>query len=116
MSITVLCRANLPGNSSGRSSPYRKSPRTGQPIVLKSRGEQVRSFCYVQDAVDALLLLLDKGVPGEAYNVANRMSVASIREFTFPILIGMLAGVYSSMLLSGQIWATWMDRDSLPRP
>ena len=40
------------------------------------------------------------------------LGVASIREFTFPILIGMLAGVYSSMLLSGQIWATWMDHDS----
>ena len=40
------------------------------------------------------------------------LGVASIKEFTFPILIGMLAGVYSSMLLSGQIWATWMDRDS----
>ena len=23
-----------------------------------------------------------------------------------------MIGVYSSMLLSGQIWATWMDRDS----
>jgi len=40
------------------------------------------------------------------------LGVASIKEFTFPILVGMLAGVYSSMLLSGQIWATWMDRDS----
>jgi len=40
------------------------------------------------------------------------LGVASIQEFTFPIMIGMLAGVYSSMLLSGQIWGFWMDRNS----
>lgn len=33
--------------------------------------------------------------------------VSSIKEFAFPLLIGMLAGTYSSVLLSGQIWAMW---------
>ena len=33
--------------------------------------------------------------------------VSSIKEFAFPLLIGMLAGTYSSVLLSGQIWAIW---------
>ena len=33
--------------------------------------------------------------------------VSSIREFAFPLIIGMLAGTYSSVLLSGQIWAMW---------
>ena len=37
------------------------------------------------------------------------LGVDSIREFTFPLIIGMLAGVYSSVLLSGQIWAHWID-------
>jgi len=37
------------------------------------------------------------------------MGVSSIREFTFPLIIGMLAGVYSSVMLSGQIWAHWID-------
>lgn len=37
------------------------------------------------------------------------MGVDSIREFTFPLIIGMLAGVYSSVMLSGQIWAHWID-------
>ena len=40
------------------------------------------------------------------------LGVSSIREFTFPLIVGMLAGVYSSVLLSGQIWAFWMDRKS----
>ena len=33
--------------------------------------------------------------------------VSSIKEFAFPLLVGMLAGTYSSVLLSGQIWAMW---------
>ncbi len=37
------------------------------------------------------------------------LGVDSIREFTFPLLVGMLAGVYSSVMLSGQIWAHWLD-------
>ncbi len=38
--------------------------------------------------------------------------VESIREFAFPLIIGMLAGTYSSVLLSGQVWAMWMDKRS----
>lgn len=36
--------------------------------------------------------------------------VESIREFAFPLIVGMLAGTYSSVLLSGQVWAMWMDK------
>ena len=36
--------------------------------------------------------------------------VDSIREFAFPLIIGMLAGTYSSVLVSGQVWAAWVDR------
>ena len=40
------------------------------------------------------------------------LGVDSIREFTFPLIIGMLAGVYSSVMLSGQIWAHWIDHNT----
>ena len=33
--------------------------------------------------------------------------VPSIKEFAFPLLVGMLAGTYSSVLISGQVWAMW---------
>ena len=38
------------------------------------------------------------------------LGVESIKEFVFPLIVGMLAGVYSSVMLSGQIWATWVDK------
>lgn len=53
----------------------------GQDIVMKGPGTQVRSFCYVKDAAMGLLYVLLKGVSGEAYNIANRNSVATICRY-----------------------------------
>ena len=36
--------------------------------------------------------------------------VESIRQFAFPLIVGMLAGTYSSVLLSGQVWAMWSGK------
>ena len=52
----------------------------GEDIVMKSTGEQFRSWCYVVDCVSALLHILLKGSSGEAYNIADADSNISIRE------------------------------------
>ena len=49
-------------------------------IVLKTKGETERSYLYVTDAVAAILLVLLKGKPGNAYNVANEDTYCSIAE------------------------------------
>ena len=52
----------------------------GEDIVMKSSGTQYRSWCYVEDCVWALLYILLKGKCGEAYNIADKNSVVTIRE------------------------------------
>ena len=52
----------------------------GEDIVMKSEGTQYRSWCYVEDCVSALLYILLKGKNGEAYNIADKNSVVTIRE------------------------------------
>ena len=52
----------------------------GEDIVMKSTGEQFRSWCYVVDCVSAMLHILMKGECGEAYNIADSESNISIRE------------------------------------
>lgn len=52
----------------------------GEDIVMKSTGEQFRSWCYVADAVKGLLYVLLKGQKGDAYNVADASSNISIRQ------------------------------------
>lgn len=49
-------------------------------ITLKSKGEQIRSHCFVSDAILGLLYVLLKGTTGEAYNVAADDSIYSIKE------------------------------------
>ncbi len=39
------------------------------------------------------------------------IGVASIREFLFPIIIGLFAGTYSSIFISGSIWSFIYKRD-----
>lgn len=53
----------------------------GRDIVLKSDGLRERSHCYVVDAVQGLLVVLEKGLSGEAYNIADRRYQMTIREF-----------------------------------
>lgn len=52
----------------------------GEDVVLRSRGEQVRSYLYAMDAASAILTILTKGESGRAYNVASdeAVSVASL--------------------------------------
>lgn len=52
----------------------------GEDIVMKSTGQQFRSWCYVVDCTSAILHILLKGERGQAYNIADTTSNISIRE------------------------------------
>lgn len=47
----------------------RKFIEAKKKVVVFGSGNQKRSFIYVSDVISALLLLLDKGEKGEAYNI-----------------------------------------------
>lgn len=47
-------------------------------IVLKTKGDTVRNYCYITDAVSGILTILAKGQIGEAYNIANMQTTISI--------------------------------------
>lgn len=51
-----------------------------QDIVLKSKGDAIRAFCYITDAVKAMLLVLLDGENGEAYNIANETEPTTIKN------------------------------------
>lgn len=82
--VARLCHVYGPtftDSNSRADAQFLRNALAGRNIVMKSPGSQVRSWLYVADAVRALLLLLHRGEAGTAYNVANRASVASIREY-----------------------------------
>lgn len=49
-------------------------------IVLKSNGEQKRTYCYVADVVSAIFAILFRGKDGDVYNISNENSIASIYD------------------------------------
>lgn len=62
----------------------------GNDIVLKSTGEQFRSWCYVIDCVSGLLYILLRGQNGQAYNVSDPNMSFTIRRFA-----EIIAGIYA---------------------
>lgn len=62
------------------SAQFARCALAGQNIVLKSTGAQKRSYCYALDCASAILTVLLKGESGEAYNIANKDSYATVRE------------------------------------
>ena len=82
--VARLCHVYGPGFTAANSradAQFIRKALAGEDIVMKSTGAQVRSWCYAADAARAILTLLDRGEKGQAYNVANRNAVASIREY-----------------------------------
>ena len=49
-------------------------------IVLKSKGDQLYSYCYVADICSALLFILLNGKNGEAYNISDNDDYLSLLE------------------------------------
>ena len=49
-----------------------------RPLVLFSDGRATRSFCYISDAVRAMLTVLFRGKDGEPYNIGNDSEEISI--------------------------------------
>ncbi|RDU22115.1 NAD-dependent epimerase/dehydratase family protein [Anaerosacchariphilus polymeriproducens] len=49
-------------------------------IILHTKGETTRNYCYTKDAITAILLVLLDGKEGEAYNVANEETAISIYD------------------------------------
>ena len=49
-------------------------------IVLKSKGDAKRAFCYITDAISAILYILTKGENQESYNIANETEEIAIKD------------------------------------
>lgn len=75
-------------NDSHVHAQFARNIREGKNIIMKSEGNQLRSYCYVLDCASAILSVLTAGEAGEAYNISNPDSVVTIRE---------LAEMYASL-------------------
>lgn len=59
---------------------FARSVLAGTDIVLHTKGESAKPYCYTTDCSSGILTILLKGTSGEAYNVANQDTYINIRE------------------------------------
>lgn len=81
--ICRLCQtfgAGVEYNDNRVFAQFARSVLEKKDIVLKTKGETIRNYCYTTDAISGILCVLEKGIIGEAYNVANRDTTISIYE------------------------------------
>jgi dTDP-glucose 4,6-dehydratase len=50
----------------------------GKPLPVYGRGENVRDWLFVEDHVRALMVMLERGVPGETYLVGGESEMRNI--------------------------------------
>lgn len=54
--------------------------KAGLPLNIYGDGRQTRTFCYITDAMVGFLLVVLKGIPGEAYNIGNPLPEVSMLD------------------------------------
>lgn len=59
---------------------FAKSVINEENIILHTKGETKRNYCYTSDAVCAILMILVKGKNNNAYNVANKNTYVSVAD------------------------------------
>ncbi len=82
------CRCAKPGSS--RVIPqFIGHLLRGEPIQLVGAGRQIRTFTYIDDGVDALMLILaDRGATtsGQIFNLGNPLNCSSIKDMAHLII------------------------------
>ena len=69
-------------------------------LINMSINQTLRRTLFTSLSVMVALALL--------YGFSVYYNVGSIQEFSLPLLIGMIAGTYSSIFVASNLWATWM--------
>lgn len=67
-------------SDSRASAQFSLKAAKGEAIVMKSLGEQLRSYCHVLDCASAILAVLIKGENKKAYNISAKQAVVTIRQ------------------------------------
>lgn len=78
--LTQTLGAGINYNDTRVAAQFMRSVIENKDIVLKTEGKTRRPIVYISDAISGILTVLLKGKNGESYTVANRNTVATIRE------------------------------------
>lgn len=78
--LTQTIGAGVSYNDNRVFAEFARCLDKGEDIILHTRGNTVRNYCYLTDAVRGIFYVMMKGISGEAYNIANDQNTVSIKE------------------------------------
>lgn len=78
--LTQTTGAGIAKNDNRIIAQFARLVANGEDIVLHTKGDSARPYCYTIDSIIAILYILLKGNDGEAYNVANEKTYISARD------------------------------------
>lgn len=78
--LTQTFGGALDPNDNRVYAQFARAAMQGQDIILRTKGDTKRDYCYVEDAARAILTILLRGKTAEAYNVANEETYCSIHD------------------------------------
>lgn len=78
--LTQTFGAGVSADDNRVFAQFARSVIEGKNIVMHTKGESAKPYCYTTDCVSAILYILLKGEKGEAYNVANQETYISIKD------------------------------------
>lgn len=77
--LTQTTGAGISENDNRIIAQFCRLAAKGENIILHTRGEAARPYCYTIDCISAILYILLKGSAGEAYNIANEDTYISAK-------------------------------------
>lgn len=63
-----------------------------EPLTVFGTGEQRRAFTHVEDIAEGLMLVMEKGETGKAYNLGNNLNITTINDLAM-IVNNVLGGI-----------------------
>ncbi len=72
-------------NDNRASAEFTRNALRGEDIVMRSKGTQLRSYCYTLDSASAMLTALIGGEAGNAYNISNPNAISTISDLAHAI-------------------------------
>lgn len=57
----------------------------GRPVCVEGSGRQTRSLCYIDDTIEGIIAAMERGRPGEAYNI-GRPEEVTVKAFAQKVI------------------------------
>lgn len=78
--LTQTISPNIASGDMRVFAQFARHAAKGENIELHTEGTAARQYIHIDDAVEAILCVLYKGLPGEVYNAARDDSYISVRD------------------------------------